>query len=38
MKALSFKLWSRAFMTKDNLKKISKIKQILDRTERKLKY
>lgn len=37
MKALSFKLWSRAFIRKDNLKKISKIQRILHRTESKLR-
>ena len=38
MKALSFKLWRRAFIRKDNIKKISKIQQILHRIEKKLRY
>lgn len=37
MKSLSLKLWTRAFIIKDNLKKIEKIKRILHRTESKLR-
>lgn len=38
MKSLSFKLWRRASIRKDNLKKISKIQTILHRTESNLNY